>query len=163
MRYEVVVGERTVQIEVAPDGGMLVDDRVLAVDVTAVGVDAWTIRLDGASHEVYALSRDPLRLWVDGHEVRAAVTDERALAARRAGGQARSERHELRAPMPGLLKAIHVREGDRVELGAPLVTLEAMKMENELRAPIAGRVTRIAAAAGTKVDGGALLVVLAQA
>jgi len=162
LRYEVVVGERTVQVELAPDGGMLVNDRVVAVDVRSAGVDAWMILLDGASHEVHALSRDPLRLWVDGHEVRAAVTDERALAARTAGGQARSDRHELRAPMPGLLKAVHVREGDTVEPGAPLVTLEAMKMENELRAPIGGRVTRIAAAAGTKVDGGALLVVLAQ-
>jgi biotin carboxyl carrier protein len=64
--------------------------------------------------------------------------------------------------MPGLLKAVHVREGDEVERGAPLVTLEAMKMENELRSPIAGRVTRVAAAAGSKVDGGALLVVLAE-
>jgi biotin carboxyl carrier protein len=62
--------------------------------------------------------------------------------------------------MPGLLKAVHVTEGARVEAGAPLVTLEAMKMENELRAPRAGTVTKLGAAAGATVDGGTLLVVI---
>ncbi len=162
MRYEIQVGERTVRVEVAPDGATLVDDRVVALQARPVGQDAWWITVDGASHEVQLLGRDPLRLWVDGLEVVANVSDERTLAARRAGGQARPGRHELRAPMPGLLKAVHVREGDTVERGAPLVTLEAMKMENELRAPLSGRVTRVAVAVGTKVDGGALLVVLAQ-
>jgi len=162
VRYEVQVGERTVQLEVAPDGSTLVDDRVTPVSVQALGPDGWLVAMGGVSHEVHLLARDPLRLWVDGTEVLATVTDERALAARSAGGSARSGRHELHAPMPGLLKAVHVREGDEVERGAPLVTLEAMKMENELRSPVAGRVTRVAAAAGTKVDGGALLVVLAE-
>ena len=161
MRYEVLVGERTVQVEMAIDGGMLVDDRAVALETAPLGADAWTMRLDGASHEVHLLSREPLRLWVDGCEVRASVTDERALVARRAGGRAASGRHELRAPMPGLVKGVHVSEGDDVQPGTPLVTLEAMKMENELRASAAGRITRVVVSAGTKVEGGALLVVLA--
>jgi len=89
-----------------------------------------------------------------------AVADERALAAARRGGRAATGRAEVRAPMPGLLKAVHVTEGARVEAGAPLVTLEAMKMENELRAPRAGTVTKLGAAAGATVDGGTLLVVI---
>ena len=162
MRYEIQVGERTVRLEVAPDGSTLVDDRVVALQARPIAPDAWWITVDGATHEVQLLGRDPLRLWVDGTEVATSVADERTLAARRAGGQERPGRHELRAPMPGLLKAVHVREGDTVERGAPLVTLEAMKMENELRAPLSGRVMRVIVAVGAKVDGGALLVVLAQ-
>ena len=162
MRYEVQVGERTVRLEIAPDGSTLANDAVVALRPQRRGPDAWSVSVGAAAHEVHVLGRDPLRLWVDGVEVQVTVADERALAAKVAGGGARTERHELRAPMPGLLKAVHVREGDTVERGAPLVTLEAMKMENELRAPLAGRVTRVAQAAGTKVDGGALLVVLAR-
>ena len=64
--------------------------------------------------------------------------------------------------MPGLLRAVHVREGDIVEREAPIVTLEAMKMENELRAPARSRVTRLDARAGEKVEGGALLAVLTE-
>ena len=44
----------------------------------------------------------------------------------------------LLAPMPGLLTALHVQPGDRVEAGQPLAVVEAMKMENILRAEKAG-------------------------
>jgi propionyl-CoA carboxylase alpha chain len=40
----------------------------------------------------------------------------------------------LRCPMPGLVRAIHVAEGQEVKVGEPLCTVEAMKMENILRA-----------------------------
>ena len=65
--------------------------------------------------------------------------------------------------MPGLLKAVHVSEGDVVEQGVRLMTLEAMKMENELLAPARGRIVRVAVGAGTKVEGGAILAVLEEA
>jgi propionyl-CoA carboxylase alpha chain len=54
----------------------------------------------------------------------------------------------LIAPMPGLLTALHVGEGDKVEAGQPLAVVEAMKMENILRAVKAGRVARVAAKPG---------------
>ncbi len=65
--------------------------------------------------------------------------------------------------MPGLLKAVHVREGETVDADAPLATLEAMKMENEIRAPAAGTITKLAAQPGTKIEGGAILLVLTEA
>jgi propionyl-CoA carboxylase alpha chain len=40
----------------------------------------------------------------------------------------------LRCPMPGLVRAIHVAEGEEVQAGQQLCTVEAMKMENILRA-----------------------------
>ena len=54
----------------------------------------------------------------------------------------------LLCPMPGLITAIHVAQGDRVEAGQPLAVVEAMKMENILRAEKAGTVAKIVAAAG---------------
>ncbi|SNS57383.1 propionyl-CoA carboxylase alpha chain [Sphingomonas laterariae] len=54
----------------------------------------------------------------------------------------------LLCPMPGLITAIHVKEGDKVEAGQPLAVVEAMKMENILRAEKAGTVAKVAAAAG---------------
>ena len=116
--------------------------------------------LDGGSHEIVALTPD--RLLVDGIAVAVTVTDERAIAAGRSGGGVRSQRREVRAPMPGLLKAVHVRVGDVVEEGAALATLEAMKMENELRAPLRSRVVSVSASAGAKVEGGALLMILGE-
>jgi len=163
MRYEVTVDGRRVGVELGLDGRFLIDDRVVAADVreTAPGWQ-WAIRIDGASHEVTVVTPDPLRLDVGGHDVRAAVVDERALRAGRGAASTRSARVEIRAPMPGLLKALHVGEGDVIEAGAAVATLEAMKMENELLAPVRGRVAKLAFTAGTKVEGGAVLAVLAQ-
>ena len=54
----------------------------------------------------------------------------------------------LICPMPGLLTALHVGEGEHVEAGQPLAVVEAMKMENILRAEKAGTVKAVAAKPG---------------
>ena len=54
----------------------------------------------------------------------------------------------LICPMPGLLVTLHVGEGDKVEAGQPLATVEAMKMENILRAEKSGTVKAVNAAQG---------------
>jgi propionyl-CoA carboxylase alpha chain len=54
----------------------------------------------------------------------------------------------LLCPMPGLIVKIDVEEGDEVQEGQALCTVEAMKMENILRAERKGTVTKINAAAG---------------
>jgi propionyl-CoA carboxylase alpha chain len=55
------------------------------------------------------------------------------------------------SPMPGLLVALHVSEGDEVQPGQPLATIEAMKMENVLRAEKAGTVKVVNAAQGASL------------
>ncbi|MCI5111905.1 MAG: acetyl/propionyl/methylcrotonyl-CoA carboxylase subunit alpha [Marivita sp.] len=54
----------------------------------------------------------------------------------------------LLCPMPGLIVKIDVAEGDEVQEGQALCTVEAMKMENILRAERKGVVSKINAAAG---------------
>jgi len=163
MRYEVTLDDRRIRVELGQDGRFTVEDRVVAADIReTVRGRQWSIVVEGESHEVTVVTHDPLRLDVDGHDVRATVVDERALRAGRGAVGARRDRVELRAPMPGLLKAVHVKEGDRVDADAPLATLEAMKMENELLAPSAGRIAKVRASAGAKVEAGAVLIVIAN-
>ena len=54
----------------------------------------------------------------------------------------------LLCPMPGVITGISVGEGEEVEAGQALATVEAMKMENILRAEKRGRVARVAAKPG---------------
>jgi propionyl-CoA carboxylase alpha chain len=54
----------------------------------------------------------------------------------------------LLCPMPGLLTALNVGDGDKVEAGQPLAVVEAMKMENILRAEKAGTVKSVSARPG---------------
>jgi biotin carboxyl carrier protein len=163
MRYQVSLGDRLMAVELTLDGRFSVDDLAVPAQVReTVRGRQWSITLDGEAHEVTLLTHDPLRIDINGVELPASVIDERALRARRGVAAAHTGRVEVRAPMPGLLKAVHVKEGDIVEAGTALMTLEAMKMENELLAPARGRVTRIAFSAGTKVEGGAMLALIAQ-
>jgi len=54
--------------------------------------------------------------------------------------------------------AVSVQTGDKVAIGQPLLTLEAMKMEHTLTAPAAGVVAAVHCAAGDQVSDGAVLV-----
>jgi 3-methylcrotonyl-CoA carboxylase alpha subunit len=64
----------------------------------------------------------------------------------------------LTAPMPGKVVAIMVAAGDRVERGAPLVVLEAMKMEHTITAPVTGTVASLFYAVGDIVSEGVALI-----
>ena len=59
----------------------------------------------------------------------------------------------LLCPMPGLVKAIHVAEGQEVKAGDALAVVEAMKMENILRAERDGTVKKVNAKAGRQPGG----------
>jgi 3-methylcrotonyl-CoA carboxylase alpha subunit len=64
----------------------------------------------------------------------------------------------LTAPMPGKIVAVRVAAGQTVKRGAPLLVLEAMKMEHTITAPADGVVDRVRYAVGDQVDEGAELV-----
>jgi propionyl-CoA carboxylase alpha chain len=66
----------------------------------------------------------------------------------------------LLCPMPGLLVSLSVGEGDKVEAGQPLATIEAMKMENILRAEKAGTVKRVEANPGDSLQVDAVILEL---
>jgi propionyl-CoA carboxylase alpha chain len=66
----------------------------------------------------------------------------------------------LVAPMPGGVVLVGVAVGDRVEAGAVLVALEAMKMEHVVRAAAAGTVREVRVAVGDQVDTGDVLVLI---
>ncbi len=62
------------------------------------------------------------------------------------------------SPMPGRIVAVAVTVGDAVAKGAPLVVVEAMKMELSLQAAFAGTVVEVAVRVGQQVTEGAMLV-----
>ena len=63
----------------------------------------------------------------------------------------------LLAPMPGKIVACPVKAGDTVLKGAPIITLEAMKMEHVLTAPFDGIVESLNASLGDQVVEGLVL------
>lgn len=66
--------------------------------------------------------------------------------------------NDIKAPMPGLILDVMVKEGDEVKEGDYLLVLEAMKMENTLSAPRDGVVKAISVKKGQGVDKNQLLI-----
>jgi biotin carboxyl carrier protein len=64
------------------------------------------------------------------------------------------------APMPGAVVKVLVAQGDRVEAGATLVVIEAMKMEHVIKAPADGVVQDLSVREGDHVAADQLLVAL---
>jgi 3-methylcrotonyl-CoA carboxylase alpha subunit len=64
----------------------------------------------------------------------------------------------VRSPMPGHILSVAVAEGDTVLKGAPLIVMEAMKMEMTLTAPFDGTITGLTAKAGERVAEGIALL-----
>jgi propionyl-CoA carboxylase alpha chain len=62
--------------------------------------------------------------------------------------------------MPGTVVSVAVGVGDAVEAGAPMLVLEAMKMQHTVHAPAAGTVTQLDVKAGDQVSAGEVLAVV---
>jgi len=63
----------------------------------------------------------------------------------------KSEQESLKAPMPGKIIDVLVREGTNVLRGEPVVILEAMKMQNEIQSPVNGKVIKVSVKANDNV------------
>ncbi len=117
----------------------------------------WRLELDGHQRTM-RLARDGERWWVqDGPHTTALTRRSRfpvAVVEEAAGSCV--------APMPGKVLRVLVAPGDEVEAGAPLLILEAMKMEHTLAAPRPGRVAELLCVEGNQVEADATLVVLAE-
>lgn len=75
-------------------------------------------------------------------------------------GKGAEARYIIKAPMPGNILKVQVKEGDSVEEGQCLAIVEAMKMETGLNAVINGRVKRVNVRQGDQVNAGEVLIEL---
>jgi len=64
---------------------------------------------------------------------------------------------ELASPLPGLVATVHVKPGDSVAIGDPIVTLQSMKMEIPITSEANAKVAEVLINEGDEVDAGAIL------
>ncbi len=123
---------------------------------------AISIRVDGKLHLVHLTGMDgngQLQATINGRPVSLSVMDElKAQALESIGSTAGNG--TIAADIPGLVVEIRVEEGQKVNLGDPVIVVEAMKMQNELTAAVSGTVTAIPVAVGSAVNPGDALVVI---
>jgi 3-methylcrotonyl-CoA carboxylase alpha subunit len=142
----------------SPGHGRHSSGHEYALHVVARGAQALDVEVAGQMQRVSVVEVDQtLHLFRAGRQaaLRLARTEDALQVS------ASAEEGSLLTPLPGTLVAVHVTEGQQVVRGAPLVTVEAMKMEHTLTAPYDGVVTRLAFGLTERVAAGAVLVELA--
>ena len=156
MRYIATIGEREFLVEIVDEHHIQVDGVMHEVDFDSIGDQpVYSLLLDGSSFEAYVYPAQ--RAWqvlFRGRSYPVLVEDEREKRLRAASGSSigESAEYHLKAPMPGLIVAIQVEDGQQVQKGDVLVILESMKMQNELKSPRAGTVARLRIKAGDSVE-----------
>ncbi len=68
----------------------------------------------------------------------------------------------VKAPLPGLIVDVKVREGEKVKAGQSIVVMEAMKMENQIQATTDGTIKKIFIKKGDNVAEGNAMVEIAR-
>jgi biotin carboxyl carrier protein len=158
MKYATKIDDKTYIIEINDDRRIVVDGVEYAVDFESVsGQPVYSLLIDGRSYEAYVYESEDANDWqvlIRGNLFTASVEDEREQRLRAAASVVTSSTDEfnLKAPMPGLIVAVPISEGQAVKKGDILVILESMKMQNELKCPRAGNVTRVRVKVGDSVE-----------
>lgn len=166
MKYVTTINDKTYSIEINDDKRVIVDGVEYAVDFESVsGQPVYSLLIDGRSYEAYVYESEDANDWqvlIRGDLFTAVVEDEREKRLRAAAGAVSTSGGEfnLKAPMPGLIVAVPVAEGQSVQKGDILVVLESMKMQNELKCSRDGKVTRVKVKAGDNVEYNQILVTL---
>jgi biotin carboxyl carrier protein len=156
MRYIATINGQEYTIELLDDHRVTIDDKECCIDFQPVGDQSiYSLLFDGRSFDALVYpEEDAWRVTFQAEMYLVDVEDEREKRLRAALGPASYEHQEffLKAPMPGMVVAVPVANGQQVEKGDVLLVLESMKMQNELRTPRSGTVSRLRVKAGDRVE-----------
>jgi biotin carboxyl carrier protein len=148
---------REVAVERSPNGvTIVVDGRRHAVREVMTLNGAFSFLINNVSYLAFVSSNATgTRISLKGHTY--LRTDARVDTDMPASAADGVRDGRIQAPMPGGIIALHIKEGDHVTAGQPVIVLESMKMHNELTSPIEGVVRRVHTRVGEQVPFGHVL------
>lgn len=126
-----------------------------AYDAVFLGDGRYSLIKNGESFLIHIQRRNDIyHVHVNGEYFELQVEDERTRKVKELvqNTQGTAGERVVKAPIPGVLIKINVREGDSVAKGDALLILEAMKMENIIKAECDCRVDKITATEGEAVQ-----------
>lgn len=162
MRYIASIGDQKYEIEINPDGNLILQGKCHSVDFcSVVEQPIFSLLLDGQSYEALVQPYDHgVEIHLRGQHYLVKVEDERQHHLRQATDAQLTitgESH-LKSPMPGMVIEVSVMEGQSVSTGDQLIVLESMKMQNEIRAPQEGIIRSIRVKVGERVEQNQILL-----
>jgi len=133
-------------------------------DIQEIDGSSFHIIHDHKSYQVTVLDNDLkkklLQIKVNGSTYKVALQDKNDLLLQNVGILKKKNREVkiFKAPMPGLIIEIKVKEGQSVKIDDPLLILKAMKMENILKSPINGVIRKILVTKNQKIEKEAAII-----
>ncbi|MDN4166352.1 biotin/lipoyl-containing protein [Cytophagales bacterium LB-30] len=148
--------------------GMLLNNEAIAWDILSLaGGDKFHIVKNSRSYQVEVVKKDletkTLTVKVNGQLHEVSLKDKYDLLLEKLGmnSLASNKVNQIKAPMPGLIFEIKVKEGDTVQKGDQLMILEAMKMENIIKSPGEGVIKTIKVSKGDSVEKNQVMILFA--
>jgi biotin carboxyl carrier protein len=162
--YKVAVNEK-LKFEITLDNNrMEVNKEVVNPDFIKLSENKYHILHHNQSYEIEWVSEDQggklVVLKINGNIYNVAIEDPYDQLLNKLGlnNLMKGKLSEIKAPMPGLVLSVLVKEGQTINKGDNLLILEAMKMENMLKSPTEGVIQKIQIIQGDKVEKNQVLI-----
>lgn len=161
--YKVTVNG-TKQLSIIPDGRQFIADKLRHLpEITRIDDCSFLVVLDKKPYYVSVIDsetdRRHFRLTVNNKPVHVFIRHQSETSPETSEPiDSKRFTEYLKAPMPGLVADVLVRDGEDVIDGQPLLILKAMKMENILRAPHDATIRQVKVVNGQKIGKDELLI-----
>ena len=161
--YKAIVNKRSFEIT-TEEGMSIVNGEKVAADIARINGDYFHILFRGKSFRAEIVKIDKVArqvtVKVNGVEYVVDVKNKSDLLLEKMGMQngTAGKLNFVKAPMPGLIIELKVKQGDTVKQNDPLLILEAMKMENVIKAPGDGVVKHVKVQKGNSVEKNQVLI-----
>ncbi len=161
MEYRLKIQEETIPVEINSNeentATATIEDREYDLKYRLISENELHLMVNGKSVNVYlAKDKNGKTIMLNGRTYQVQDVDNLPKGPKKKKGI--DGPTKVTPPMPAVVIAVGVNEGDRVEKGQGVVVVSAMKMETTLVAPYNGMVTKINAKEGDKVMPGDILV-----
>lgn len=161
--YKAIVNKNSFDV-ISDNGSLLIDGKPFDWNAVEISDGYLHIIINQKSYRAEVVKRDEaaksFSLKINGKIYYVELRDKFDLLLEKMGitNAAAGKVNSIKAPMPGLIIDLRVKENDAVKAGDPLLILEAMKMENIIKAPGEGIVRSLKVKKGDNVEKNQVLI-----
>ena len=162
--YVITVNHKKKQVKVLSQNQIEINGEIINVSLQKISNNLISFIYGNKVYEI-ALNKNEseyTRFLIDGWHIDAVARTKLEETAFELQKNISASKHhaEVKAPMPGLILKIKKKIGEKVELGEPLLILEAMKMENEIHSPSTGLIKEIRCKEGESVEKNSIIIII---
>lgn len=164
MKFQATVDDQTIDFSVdtqAQGFSIQINDSTLAIDCNRLSPYSYSLIINGRSYYLSLTNKNSgYRVTLDQQSFCVRLKDETQLLLGKFGLNKTTTNsiQNITSPIPGLVKQVFVKSGDRIQKNDKLLILEAMKMENEILSTLSGVVRDIYVEQGLSKNKGDLLL-----